>query len=150
MTAHSRRQGLQPRARGDREADGRTSARGADDAHASRADRERVRGDVLRMLREDIEPHTKLDEQLLYPAAAERLGDPLVAASMNYDHLAIREWIGDIGDTDIDDIPYLQGLLYGLDALIRVHVWKEDALFLGPLQRPSWPVIALPNGSATA
>ena len=105
----------------------------------SRADRERVRGDVLRLLREDIEPHTRLDEELLYPAAAERLGDPLIAASMNYDHLAIREWIGDIGDTDIDDIPHLQGLLYGLDALIRVHVWKEDALFLDPLQRPSWP-----------
>ena len=105
----------------------------------SRADRERVRGDVLRMLRDDIEPHTKLDEALLYPAAAERLGDPLVAASMNYDHLAIREWIRDLAETDLDDIAHLQSLLYGLDAMIRVHVWKEDALFLEPLQSASWP-----------
>ena len=105
----------------------------------SGAEREGIRSDVLRMLREDIEPHTKLDEALLYPAAAERLGDPLVAASMNYDHVAIREWIRDLAETDIEDIPHLQSLLYGLDALIRVHVWKEDALFLDPLQSPSWP-----------
>jgi hypothetical protein len=31
-------------------------------------------------------------------------------------------------------------VLYGLDALIRVHVWKENELFLGVLTSPSWPV----------
>ncbi len=102
------------------------------------ADRERVRADVLRMLRDEIEPHTRLDEQLLYPAAAERLGDPLVAASMNYDHLAIREWIEHIEATHADDTVRLQQLLYGLDALIRVHVWKEDELFLRALDS-TWP-----------
>jgi hypothetical protein len=105
----------------------------------SRAGRERVRADVLHMLRRDIEPHTKLDEELLYPAAAERLGDPLVAASMNYDHQAIRGWIRDLADTNLDDFAHLQAVLYGLDALIRVHLWKEDALFLAPLEQPSWP-----------
>ena len=105
----------------------------------SAPERERVRSDVLRFLHDEVEPHTKLDEQLLYPAAAERLGDPLVAASMNYDHVAIRDWIGQIEACNVDDASYLQELLYGLDALIRVHVWKEDALFLGPLESSSWP-----------
>lgn len=101
-------------------------------------ERERIRHDVLRLLHEQVEPHTRLDEELLYPAAAERLGDPLVAASMNYDHVAIRDWIAQIEACNVDEASYLQELLYGLDALIRVHVWKEDALFLGPLES-DWP-----------
>ncbi len=102
------------------------------------AERERIRSDVLRLLHEQVEPHTKLDEELLYPAAAERLGDALVTASMNYDHLAIRDWIAQIEACNVDEPSYLQELLYGLDALIRVHIWKEDALFLAPLES-DWP-----------
>jgi hypothetical protein len=101
-------------------------------------ERELIRGDVLRLLHEQVEPHTKLDEELLYPAAAERLGDALVTASMNYDHLAIRDWIAQIEACNVDECSYLQELLYGLDALIRVHIWKEDALFLVPLES-DWP-----------
>ena len=102
-------------------------------------ERERIRADILRVLHAEVEPHTKLDEELLYPAAAERLGDALVAASMNYDHVAIRDWIAQIEACNVDEPSYLQELLYGLDALIRVHVWKEDALFLAPLES-DWPV----------
>jgi hypothetical protein len=57
------------------------------------AEREKTRGCILSYLRGRVEPHTKLDELLLYPEVATRLGDPLVVASMNYDHLAIRPWI---------------------------------------------------------
>ena len=101
-------------------------------------ERERVRADILRFLREEVEPHTKLDEELLFPAASERLGDALVTASLNYDHIAIRDWINQIEACNVDEPSYLQELLYGLDALIRVHVWKEDEILLGPLQS-SWP-----------
>ncbi len=94
---------------------------------------------VVAMLRSRVEPHTKLDEWLLYPAVADRLGDPLVAASMNYDHLAIRDWISKIENTDPNDPSRLQRLLYGLDALIRVHIWKEEELFLAALESSSWP-----------
>jgi hypothetical protein len=94
---------------------------------------------VVALLRSRVEPHTKLDEWLLFPAVAERLGDPLVTASMNYDHLAIRDWISKIEDTDPNDLIRLQRLLYGLDALIRVHVWKEEELFLAALESSSWP-----------
>ena len=98
-----------------------------------------ARRHILRYLRKDVDPHTKLDELLLYPAVAERLGDPLVAASMNYDHLAIRHWISKIAAADVADVDRLQRLLYGLDALIRVHIWKENELFLAELEDPSWP-----------
>jgi hypothetical protein len=42
--------------------------------------------------------------------------------------------------TDEDDVERLQELLYGLYALITVHFWKEDQLYLPLLERPPWPV----------
>lgn len=105
-------------------------------------EREEVRQRIVKFLREEIDPHTKLDEQLLYPAVANRLGDPLIAASMNYDHLAIREWISRIEGVDVGDTARCQKLLYGLDALITVHVWKENELFLASLGSSSWPAAA--------
>jgi hypothetical protein len=105
-------------------------------------EREEARTKILSYLREQVGPHTKLDELLLYPEVATRLGDPLVAASMNYDHLAIRHWIERIEAAEVTETALLQQLLYGLDALIRVHLWKEDALFLAPLESASWPELA--------
>jgi hypothetical protein len=102
------------------------------------AERRVAHARVVALLRNRVELHTKLDELLLFPAVADRLGDPLVAASMNYDHLAIRDWISKIEHTDPNDAVRLQRLLYGLDALIRVHVWKEDELFLAALESSSW------------
>src|SRR5579883_1869042 len=105
----------------------------------TREERARLRQELLDVLRTSVEPHTKLDERLLYPAVVDRLGDALVAASMGYDHVAIRHWIGELEAADADDVPYLQELLYGLDALIRVHMWKENELFIGALESSDWP-----------
>jgi hypothetical protein len=102
------------------------------------AEREEERRTIVRYLRDCVEPHTKLDETLLYPAVAERLGDALVSVSMNYDHLAIRHWISKVETADVSNVDVLQQLLYGLDALICVHVWKENELFLASLDSSSW------------
>jgi Hemerythrin HHE cation binding domain len=104
------------------------------------AERRAAHARIVTLLQHRVEPHTRLDEWLLYPAVAERLGDPLIAVSMNYDHLAIRDWISKIEQADPADFARLQRLLYGLDALIRVHVWKEEELFLAALESSSWPV----------
>jgi hemerythrin-like domain-containing protein len=95
--------------------------------------------DVVAFLQEKVEPHTHVDEQVLYPQAASRGGSPLAAAAMAYDHLAIRSWIAKLAEADEDDVATLQELLYGLDALIRVHLWKEDELFVKPLGSSTWP-----------
>jgi hypothetical protein len=87
-----------------------------------------------RRVRLDIEQYTNVDERLLYLAVSERLGDPLVTVSMNYDRLAIRHWISKIAAADVTDTDRLQRLLYGLDALIRVHIWKDNELFLALLE----------------
>ncbi len=95
--------------------------------------------DVLVFLDEQVSPHTWLDERVLYPELRERLGDSLSAVSMNYDHLAIRRWIHDLAQADPDNVARLQELLYGLHALIVVHTWKEDELYLAALDYRSWP-----------
>jgi hypothetical protein len=103
------------------------------------AERAGERDRVVAYLRRRVEMHMKHDERLLYPETSIRLGDPLISASMRYDHRAIRRWIDDIAAADVADTALLQRLLYGLEALIRVHLWKEDELFLAPLRNPSWP-----------
>jgi hemerythrin-like domain-containing protein len=95
--------------------------------------------DLVAFLQEKVEPHTHVDEQVLYPKAAARMGSPLATASMAYDHLAIRAWIAKLAEADEEDVATLQELLYGLDALIRVHLWKEDELMVHPLSSPTWP-----------
>ena len=95
--------------------------------------------DLVAYLQEKVEPHTRIDEQVLYPQSASRAGSPLATASMAYDHLAIRSWIAKIAEADEQDSETLQELLYGLDALIRVHLWKEDELYVKPLGSANWP-----------
>jgi glycogen debranching enzyme len=105
------------------------------------ADRKAVCRRIVDYLRRDIAPHTWVDERVLYPEVVDRLGDPLVTTSMNYDHLAIRRWIDDLAAADPDDVDRIQQLLYGLHALINVHTWKEDELCLSALESPSWPCL---------
>jgi iron-sulfur cluster repair protein YtfE (RIC family) len=107
--------------------------------HLSYGDRAAVRDAVLDFLQHDVEPHTRLDERLLYPEVAHRLGAPLATASMAYDHLAIRHMIDDIAAADPGEPEHLQELLYGLDTLLRVHIWKENELYLPVVESPGWP-----------
>lgn len=104
-----------------------------------RSERLAVIAELVTFLHERVEPHTRIDEQVLYPEIEARLGSPLAAAAIAYDHLAIRSWIAKLASADEDDVETLQELLYGLDALIRVHLWKEDELFVRPLGSPTWP-----------
>lgn len=93
--------------------------------------------DLVAFLQEKVEPHTRVDEQALFPNGAVRTGSPLATTSLAYDHLAIRAWIAKLAEADEEDVATLQELLYGLDALIRVHLWKEDELLVHPLSSPT-------------
>lgn len=95
--------------------------------------------DIVAFLQEKVEPHTHVDEQVLHPRATARMGSPLATAAMAYDHLAIRAWIAKLSEADEEDVATLQELLYGLDALIRVHLWKEDELTMHPVGSSTRP-----------
>ncbi len=105
----------------------------------SAADRGPLLERVGEFLRDEVVPHTRLDERVLYPEVNSRLADPLATASMNYDHVAIRGLIDDLAAAEPDDVEAAQQLLYGLHALIRVHIWKEERLYLAMLDRAAWP-----------
>jgi iron-sulfur cluster repair protein YtfE (RIC family) len=95
--------------------------------------------DLVAFLHEEVQPHMRIDEEVLYPTGAGRLGSPLATAALAYDHLAIRAWIAKLTEAEDEDLATLQELLYGLDALIRVHLWKEDELLVHPLGSSTWP-----------
>jgi hypothetical protein len=98
------------------------------------AEREGARHRLLRRLRAHVDEHSELHGRVLYPDVADRLGDPLSNVSLNYDLLAIHHWMEQIAAVDASDTRRLQRLLYELNALLRVYIWKEDELFLALLE----------------
>ena len=85
---------------------------------------------ILEFLRGTLLPHAELEEQVLYTAVGELLGDARATAAMTGDHVAIGRMIEALGETDLADIARLQELLYGLHALITVHFEKEEEIYL--------------------
>jgi hypothetical protein len=94
------------------------------------AERTASRDRILGYARQWATPATGASPKMLYPAVPERLDDPLIEVSMNYDRLAIRRWIFALEAADVRDLARFQALLYGLDALVRVHRWKQNELLL--------------------
>ena len=105
------------------------------------AERERVRARVVDFLRHDVLVHLGNEGRILYPTIAERLGDPLAPAPLYYEHRAIRWWTDEIDCADITDAAELQRLLYGVHALIRMHLSREEDLYLAPLDGGAWPAV---------
>lgn len=62
-------------------------------------------------LHDRLEPHASLDAQGLE---------------------ALDAWTDSLADADPTDPDLLQELLYGIDALVRVHLWRETGLPLAP------------------
>ena len=103
-------------------------------------ERHAIVGRILDFLRETLLPHAEEEEQWLYAAVGKVLGNPEATHTMTHDHIAIRSRVLELAVTDDTDVDRLQELLYGLYALITVHFWKEEQLYLPLLERPAWPV----------
>jgi hypothetical protein len=78
---------------------------------ATRAERARLCHELAEQVREHLEPHAEIDELGL---------------------TAIRTWLDALTTTSPDEIHRIQELLYGIDALVRVHIWRETGLTLEP------------------
>jgi iron-sulfur cluster repair protein YtfE (RIC family) len=96
------------------------------------------RGDAIRpileFLRGTLIPHAEAEERVLYPAVADILGDPRATATMISDHGAIVARIEELEAAAPADAAHLQGLLYGLYALLLVHFQKEEDDYLPLLE----------------
>ena len=96
------------------------------------AERSAARDRVLRFARQWATAESDASQEMLYPAVSERLDDPLIQVSMNYDCLAIRRWISAIEAADVRDTDRFQRLLYGLDALMRVPPLEAERVCCSP------------------
>jgi iron-sulfur cluster repair protein YtfE (RIC family) len=103
-------------------------------------ERHAIVGRILDFLRETLLPHAEEEEHSLYPIVGKLLGNPESTRPMRHDHIAIRARVIELAATEDTDVDRLQELLYGLYALISVHFWKEEQLYLPLLERPAWPV----------
>jgi Hemerythrin HHE cation binding domain len=102
-------------------------------------EREEMRVRVLTFMRHEVGEHILLDKHVLYPKIVERLGDPLATAPLHYDHSALGWWVDRLEAADLRDTSELQRLLYGLHALIRLHLSKEEDLYLDAMDANAWP-----------
>lgn len=95
------------------------------------------------LLTSEIEPHENAEETELYPVATRLVGGDDPTAPMSRAHAEIAHQITrlgrlleDIGDQDPDeaDIADLRSLLYGLDAILRLHTPRRKT-------RPTYPLV---------
>jgi len=91
------------------------------------------------LLTSQIAPHQNAEDTQLYPVVSRLIGGDDPTAPMSRAHAEIAHQItrlgrllDDIGDQDPDqaDIADLRGLLYGLDAILRLHTAQEDETYL--------------------
>jgi hypothetical protein len=80
------------------------------------AERDATRRMLVAATQHDLEPEAHVDEQGL---------------------VALHVWTTVLESADVDDVDLLQELLYGLDALVRVHLWRETGMPLAPPERRS-------------
>jgi len=78
---------------------------------ATVAERRGTCGSLAQTLRDRLEPHAALDEAGLQ---------------------ALDVWTSALDCADPLDVDLLQELLYGIDALVRVHLWRETGFPLEP------------------
>ena len=86
---------------------------------ATRAERGAACGWIVTRLREELEARASIDPPGL---------------------LAIGVWLDALERADPGDADLVQELLYGVDALVRVHVWRETGRQLEPPQ-PVQPLL---------
>jgi len=100
------------------------------------------------LLISQIEPHELAEDAQLYPLVNRVVGgdDPTAPmsrahAEISYQILRLGRLLDDLGDAvpDEADIAELRSLLYGLDAILRLHTAQEDETYLSlgdPAEEP--------------
>lgn len=101
-----------------------------------------VRAELLQLhqfLKTEVVPHEEAEEATVYPAVAKLIGGDDPTAPMNREHLEIAHMVRVLGrhldelpldGPAIDDIRDLRRILYGLDAILRLHFAQEDEAYL--------------------
>lgn len=100
--------------------------------------------DVLQWLDQTLEPHLAWEDGWLYPELDARVGTPWATRAARFDHAEIRATIDRIR-LDRSNLRERIGLprhddlrchLFGLEALLRAHIEREERFLLPVLDEP--------------
>ncbi|KWV31538.1 heavy metal translocating P-type ATPase [Micromonospora rifamycinica] len=102
--------------------------------------------DTHRRLTDEVLPHDSAEERQLYPALTGPLGGE-VTSTMSREHVEIHRLVDAIGghlaraDGRLrpDQVPDLLASLYGLDAVLRLHLAQEEETYLALEPDPPAP-----------
>ena len=92
-----------------------------------------------RFLVDDLMHHERLEDRTIYPMLAQAIGSDDATAALHRTHTEIFHLIGLydrlVGDLPpegpaIEDLTDLRRVLYGLDAILRLHMAQEEELYL--------------------
>jgi hypothetical protein len=92
---------------------------------------------------DELLPHERHEDAALYPQVARLLGGDDPTAAMSRAHLEIAHLVGSFrrlladlphGGPGAEDLPELRRLLYGLYALLQLHVAQEEESYLPLLE----------------
>lgn len=95
--------------------------------------------DLLAFLRGHLGPHADAEDAVLYPVVDRVLGAPGATATMRRDHVEVHHLVAELAALrdavasdgfDLERIRAVQGVLYGLYAVIRLHFAKEEEVYL--------------------
>lgn len=119
----------------------RLAAAGAGDLDRAAVQRRITR--AISFLSEGLLPHARVEEETLYPVVERTLGSPGCTTTMRRDHVEIARMTEALrflearlrNNPTRDTIEALRRLLYGLHAVVMLHLAKEEELYLPILDR---------------
>lgn len=114
---------------------------------------------LYRFLSDEVLPHERAEDVEVYPAVARVIGGEDPTATMSRAHQEIAHLITLLG-RHLDDLPpegpepedlvEFRRVLYGLDAILRLHFAQEDESYLALLDRETQTDQKFPGGEAAA
>jgi iron-sulfur cluster repair protein YtfE (RIC family) len=96
--------------------------------------------EVLHFLRDQLIPHARAEEAILYPVVGRLMGASGTTRTMTRDHLEISVLTGKLERAvEERDLQMMRRLLYGLYHLVSLHFLKEEEIYLPLLdQHLTW------------
>jgi hypothetical protein len=94
---------------------------------------------VRQFLDDTLVPHEELEDREVFPLHTQALGNDDVTAALHRTHTEIFHLVRMLGrmvdelgppGPASEDLPDLRRVLYGLDAILRLHMAQEEELYL--------------------
>lgn len=86
--------------------------------------------EIVTFLAQVLLPHADAEQRVLYPEARRLLGGVDETDSIDHDRSELRRRITELVECDPDDAGRLQELVYAIYALLSIHFWKKEEIFL--------------------